>query len=238
MPSNSTWIKAKAKIIVESVLERYDNPRSRRTRLAPFLAVCRKMGFLEAYKIYYEPFKSQEGALQELREQQGEKEKIENGTVYMNTGEVETFGKKLARKVRSMIFVGDLIQKLSTKEIKIIMVHLLLEWSMLVDQEHQSRVKLYDIPIVQKRGEKSSSGCYLLETSRRKGSYKLVFDDGNEVALSKMLNKYIHRTLEILPREYLLTSISQPESAMTTFNFTMFCSKIECEGKRFDPKQV
>jgi hypothetical protein len=50
MPDDPSWIKSKAKKIVAAVLERYDNPaRSRRTRLAPFLAICRKLGYAEAY---------------------------------------------------------------------------------------------------------------------------------------------------------------------------------------------
>lgn len=56
MPIESTWLKTRASKVVECVLDRYDNPGSRRTRLSPFLAVCRKLGYSDAYKLYYEPF--------------------------------------------------------------------------------------------------------------------------------------------------------------------------------------
>jgi hypothetical protein len=49
MPEDPSWIRKRAKKIVASVSERYENPGSRRTCLAPFLAICRKLGYGDAY---------------------------------------------------------------------------------------------------------------------------------------------------------------------------------------------
>jgi hypothetical protein len=94
-------------------------------------------------------------------------------------------------------------------------------------------VKLYDLPIVSKR--QHVDGNHLVQTSKRKGAYKLVVENGVEIALTKMLSKYVHRTLELIPRTYLVTSISQPQTIMTPSNWSMFVNKIGWEGKRFGP---
>ncbi|GAQ93103.1 hypothetical protein KFL_013000010, partial [Klebsormidium nitens] len=114
MPEDPSWIKSKAQKIVAAVLERYDNPGSRRTRLAPFLAICRKLGYAEAYQTYYEPFRKENKALKETAQRKIET-KASDAASEMTVEEVETFGKKLARKVRQLS-LEDMDRDLTPKE--------------------------------------------------------------------------------------------------------------------------
>jgi hypothetical protein len=236
MPKDPSWIRSKAQVVVASVLERYDNPGSRRTRLAPFLAICRKLGYGDAYQIYYAPFRKENKALKESTQRRLEKAAVDDASE-MTIEEVEALGKKLARKVRQLC-LEDLGRDLTLKEIKVVMWHVILEWHMLLDPEHRRRVKMHELPIVQKRQRVEGSSSHLLQTSRRKGAYKLVFDDGDRVPLSKMLSRYIHRTLQLIPRNHLLTSIIQPQTVMSASNWSMFMSKILYNGKRFNPNRL
>jgi hypothetical protein len=235
MPEDPSWIKNKAQKIVAAVLERYDKPGSRRTRLAPFLAICRKLGYAEAYQTYYEPFRKENKALKETAQRKIET-KASDTASEMTIEEVETFGKKLARKVRQLS-LEDMDRDLTHKEVKICMWHLVLEWHLLVSKEHRRRVKLHELPLLRK-GQQIEGASYLLQTSQRKGDYKLVFEDGDRVPLTKMLSKYLHRTLRLIPRDYFLTSVTQPQTAMTASNWSMFLSKIQYNGKRFNPDRM
>jgi hypothetical protein len=62
--------RSNAHAFTQLVHDRYDNPGSRRTRLAPFLAACKKLGYSEAYQIYFRPFQKDNNPLKELREKQ------------------------------------------------------------------------------------------------------------------------------------------------------------------------
>jgi hypothetical protein len=139
MPEDPSWIRSKAQVVVASVLERYDNPGSRRTRLAPFLAICRKLGYGDAYQIYYAPFRKENKALKESTQCRLEKAAVDDASE-MTIEEVEALGKKLARKVRQL-GLEDLGRDLTLKEIKVVMWHVILEWHMLLDPEHRRRVK-------------------------------------------------------------------------------------------------
>lgn len=236
MPEDPSWVKSKAQKIVASVLERYDNLGSRRTRLAPFLAICRKLGYGDAYRTYYEPFRKENKNLKEFIQRRTE-EATSNGASEMTIAEVEALGKKLARKVRQLSF-EDTKRDLTSKEVKVVMWHLILEWHMLLDPEHRRRVKMHDLPIVHKGKRAVVGSSYLLQTSRRKGAYELVFEDEDRIPLSKMLSKYIHRTLQLIPRNHLLTSITQPQTVMSASNWSMFMSKIHYNGKRFNPDRL
>jgi hypothetical protein len=154
----------------------------------------------------------------------------------MTVEEVETFGKKLARKVRQLS-LEDITGDLTPKEVKIIMWHLIVEWHMLLSKKHRRRVKVHELPILQK-GQRIEGVSYLLQTSRRKGDYKLVLKDGNQISLTKMLSKHLHRTLRLIPRDYFLTSITQPQTAMSASNWSMFMSKIQYNGRRFNPDRL
>jgi hypothetical protein len=235
MPEDPLWIKSKAQKIVAAVLERYDKTGSRRTRLAPFLAICRKLGYAEAYQTYYEPFRKENKALKESAQRKIET-KTSDATSEMTVEEVETFGKKLARKVRQLS-LEDTNRDFTPKKVKIIMWHLVLEWHVLLGREHRRRVKVHELPILQK-GQRIEGASYLLQTSRRKGDYKLVLEDGDRIPLSKMLSKYLHRTLWLIPRYYFLTSITQPQTAMSASNWSMFISNIQYNGKRFNPDRL
>jgi hypothetical protein len=234
MPEDPSWVKSKAHRIVASVLERYDNSGSRRTRIAPFLAICRKLGYGDACQIYYAPFKKENKALKESTQCR----LVEShATSEMTAEEIEAFGKKLARKVRQLS-LEDLGRDLTSKEIKVVMWHIILKWHILLDPEHRRRVKMHDLPIVHKGGRGVQGASYLLQTSRRKGAYELVFEDGDRIPLSKMLSKYIHRTLQLIPRNHLLTSITQPQTVMSPSNWSMFMSKIHYNGKPFNPGRL
>jgi hypothetical protein len=136
MPADPSWLKTKAHKIIRAVLDRYDNPGSRRTRLAPFLAVCRKLGYSEAYQTYYEPFRKQNPALKELKEQRAEEEAVDDSS-YMSADEIQSFSAKLARKVRQLS-LEDPPRELTAKEVKVIMWHLVLAWHSLLDKEYRT----------------------------------------------------------------------------------------------------
>jgi hypothetical protein len=65
-----TFLQSDAHAFTQLVHERYDNSGSRRTRLAPFLAACKKLEYSEAYQTYFWPFKQDNKPLKELREKQ------------------------------------------------------------------------------------------------------------------------------------------------------------------------
>jgi hypothetical protein len=123
------FLQSDAESFTRVVYERYDNPGSRRTRLAPFLAACKKLEYSEAYESYFQPFKKENWPLKELREKQAAENDDDSANVReMSREDVELFGAKLARKVRSL----DVDSDLDRKEVKTLMIHLLVEWHLLI----------------------------------------------------------------------------------------------------------
>jgi hypothetical protein len=82
--------------------------------------------------------------LKELREKQAVKNADDSTKVHeMSREDVEYFGAKLAQRVRSLDANG-----LDRKDVKTIMIHVLVEWHLLMKPNVRRGLKLYHIPIL------------------------------------------------------------------------------------------
>jgi hypothetical protein len=218
-----TFLESDAPAFTQVVHERYDNPGSRRTRLASFLADCNKLEYSEAYQTYFWPFKQDNEPLKELREKQAVKNADDSTKVHEMTREdVEHFGAKLARRVRSLDIDG-----LDRKDVKTIMIHVLVEWHLLMKPNVRRGLKLYHLSILFKneREMHDDSIDALTQISRSKQMFQLR-KQGEVYELPKMFCKYLVRTLELIPRAYFITSVSDPLTPMSGSNYSNFCAKL------------
>jgi hypothetical protein len=114
-----TFLQSDAQAFTQFVHDRYENPGSRRTRLAPFLAACKKLGYPEAYQTYFRPFQKDNKPLKELREKQAAESAHESKQTHeMSREDIDHLGSKLARKVRLLTNVGT--DDLDRKDVKTI----------------------------------------------------------------------------------------------------------------------
>jgi hypothetical protein len=218
-----TFIESDALAFTQVVHERYDNPGSRRTRLAPFLAACKKLEYSEAYQTYFRPFKQDNKPLKELREKQAVENADDSTKVHeMSREDVEHFGSKLARRVRSLD-----ADDLDRKDVKTIMIYVLVEWHLLMKPNVRRGLKLYHLPILFKneREVHDDNIDALIQISRSRQIFQLR-KQGDVYELPKMLCKYLIRTLELIPRAYFITSVSDPLTPMSGSNYSNFCAKL------------
>jgi hypothetical protein len=181
-----TFLQSDAHAFTEVVHERYDNPGSRRTRLAPFLAACKKLEYLEAYQTYFRPFKQDNKPLKELREKQAVENADDSTKVHeMSREDVEYFGAKLARRVRSLD-----ADDLDRKDVKTIMIHVLVEWHLLMKPNVRRGLKLYHLPILFKNERELHDDDIdaLIQSSRSKQIFQLR-KQGEVYELPKMFCK-------------------------------------------------
>jgi hypothetical protein len=219
-----TFLGSDAPSFTQLVHERYDNPGSRRTRLAPFLAACKKLEYSEAYQTYFRPFKQDNKSLKELREKQAVENADDSTKVHEMTREdVELFGAKLARRVRLLPDADGL----DRKDVKAIMIHVLVEWHLLMKPNVRRGLKLYHLPILfkNKREVHDDSIDALIQISRSKQIFQLR-KQGEVYELPKMFCKCLVRTLELIPRAYFITLVSDPLTPMSGSNYSKFCAKL------------
>jgi hypothetical protein len=234
-----TFLQSDAHAFTQLVHDRYDNPGSRRTRLAPFLAACKKLGYSEAYQIYFRPFQKDNNPLKELREKQAAESGHDSTKIHeMSREEIDHLGNKLARKVRTMTNVCA--DDLDRKNVKIVMIHLLLEWHLLVKKHVRRGVKLYHLPIVLKKdtgGHDDTSDSALIQVSRS----KQICDLRNQEELFElptMFCKYLARALELIPRAYFITPVSDPLTPMSGSNYSNFCAELLFNEKLLNLERI
>jgi hypothetical protein len=139
-----TFLQSDTPAFTQLVHERYNNPGSRRTRLAPFLSACKKLEYSEAYQTYFRPFKQDNKPLKELHEKQAVENADESTKVHeMSRKDVEHFGAKLAQRVQTMDADG-----LDRKDVKTIMIHVLVEWHLLIKPNVRRGLKLDHLPVL------------------------------------------------------------------------------------------
>jgi hypothetical protein len=86
--------------------------------------------------------------LKDLREKQAAESGHDSGILHeMSREDIEILGSKLAQKVRSLTHVADNLDK---KDVKIIMIHLLVEWHLLIKKNVRRGANLYHLPIFSK----------------------------------------------------------------------------------------
>lgn len=230
-----TFLESDAEAFSQIVYERYDNPGSRRTRLSPFLAACKKLGYSQAYQTYFRPFQKENQPLKQLREKQAIDNADESAKIHeLSREDVEHFGAKLARKVRSL-GANDL----DRKDVKTLMIHLLVEWHMLIKKHVRCGVKLNHMPILYKNDRKmhDENVDALIQVSRTNQIFQLR-KQGQMYELPKMFCKYLARTLEVIPRAYFITSVSDPLTPMSGSNYSNFCAKLIFNNKLLNLERI
>lgn len=230
-----TFLESDAEAFTQIVYERYDNPGSIRPCLSPFLAACKKLGYSQAYQTYFQPFKKENEPLKQLREKQAIDNVDDSAKIHeMSREDVEHFGSKLARKVRSMD-----ANALDRKDIKTTIIHMLVEWHLILKPNIRRGIKLYRLPIVFKNGRDvpDQNDDALVQVSRSKQLFHLR-KQREVYELPKMFCKYVARTLELIPRGYLITSVSDPSTPMSGSNFSNFCAKVIFNNKLLNLERI
>jgi hypothetical protein len=116
------------------------------------------------------------------------------------------------------------------------MIHLLVEWHLLIKIRG---VKLYHLPIVLKKdgGAHDDTSNALIQVSRSKQTSYLRNQE-EIYELPTMFCKYLARTLELIPRAYFITAVSDPLTPMSGSNYSNFCSKLLFNDKLLNLERI
>jgi hypothetical protein len=107
------------------------------------------------------------------------------------------------------------------------MIHVLVEWHLLMKPNVRLGLKLYHLPILFKNEREVHDDDIdaLIQISRSKQIFQLR-KQGEVYELRKMFCKYLVRALELIPRAYFITSVSDPLTPMSGSNYNNFCAKL------------
>jgi hypothetical protein len=251
LPPTLDWIKS-VDITLEKLSEKYANSGTFCNKLTPLMVVAHSKGWKDVHKRYFEIFSRKKSAQMKDAEQQ--KATAREAANWISMDELKSKAEELNRQIRRSIMpthknCGG--SNLSRDEIKVVFQHLLLAFNIL---EPPKRRDLSTLPLQKADGSffcdeareaymdtgnclrESTSGDFVLvlktyKTSKRYGR--------KEFELSQRLSNYIKRSIELVPRGFVLSRLGNTSEAMSDNYLTKFCGSITfLDGRRLNQNHL
>jgi hypothetical protein len=237
MPPNVEWIRDDIDRLISLLEARYPNKGSLCNKYTPLMTLSRQQGWMEVYKQYYLRFVLAKNV--QLCKA-GSQKSTENEEVnWIDMGEIKQKMEELGRRIRQILpefrASGTALVR---DEVKIVFQHLVLaanvleppkrrDWCNLpirkVDGSfHNEAAKaMYDKfgnELVEKAAETYVLVLKTFKTAKKYGQ--------QDFELPKRLSHYIQRSLELVPRGYFITLLSDLGQPMGDDYWTQFVREI------------
>lgn len=250
LPSTLNWMKD-TPTILEKLNAKYPNPGTFKNKLTPLMVVAHEKGWENTYKTYFESFQTKKVAQMKKADEQKATEKEAANWITMD--ELKSKAEELNRHIRRNIVPNIKTNGagLSREEVKCVFQHLLLVMNI---HEPPKRRDLSGLPLQKADGSfycdeakaayhdtgnclrESTSGEFLLVLKTYKTSKKY---GAKEFELSQRLNNYIKRSIELVPRGFLLSRLGTTTEAMSDNYLTKFVGSITfSKGKRLNQNHL
>lgn len=251
LPPTLDWIKS-VDITLEKLSEKYANSGTFCNKLTPLMVVAHLKGWKDIHTRYFEIFSERKSAQMKDAEQQ--KATAREAANWISMDELKSKAEELNRQIRRSIMPNQKNcggSNLSRDEVKIVFQHLLLSFNI---HEPPKRRDLSGLPLQKPDGSfycdearkayietgnclrESTSGDFVLVLKTYKASKRY---GTKEFELSQRLSNYIQRSIEIVPRGFVLSRLGNTREAMSDNYLTKFMGSITFPtGKRLNQNHL
>ncbi|GAQ87644.1 hypothetical protein KFL_003670050 [Klebsormidium nitens] len=221
LPDDLEWIKDSVDRVIEVIQKHYPSKGSLCNKLTPLMALSRQNGWQETHRKYYVCFLlAKAEQMRNAGSQKATKKELDN---WITMQEIKDKMEELGRRIRRQIlpeFRGS-GRRLNREEVKVVFQHLLLAANVL---EPPKRRDWSDLPLQKADGSFHNQAAKdmfdeygnVLKESRDTETYVLVLKSfktakqygEQRFEMPKRLSCYIKRSIELVPRAFFLTLLS------------------------------